>query len=112
MLDDLSDQAPPASSLDCSDTTKPWPTPPIPPNRMAYQEWLLISAASIFQCECLPDPPILTLEALPVKGLVVYGARCGTHEFYASWDESSGPFAGWTGKMLANTITGPGTGRS
>jgi hypothetical protein len=67
----------------------------MPPDQMAYQEWLLTAATTIFQCESLPDSPIFTLEAPAVKGFVVYGARCGTSRFYAAWVESSGTFIGW-----------------
>jgi hypothetical protein len=67
----------------------------MPPNQMAYQEWLLTATDTIFGCESLPDSPIFTLDAPAVKGLVVYGARCGTARFYAAWVETTGTFIGW-----------------
>ena len=30
-----------------------------------------------------------------MKGLVIYGARCGSLKFYAAWVEWSGTFIGW-----------------
>jgi hypothetical protein len=35
------------------------------------------------------------LDAPAVKGLVIYGARCGTLKFFAAWVEWSGTFIGW-----------------
>jgi len=40
---------------------------------------------TIFHCESFPDSPIFTLDAPVVKGLVIYGARCGSLMFYAAW---------------------------
>ena len=59
------------------------------------QEWLHSAASTIFQCGRLPDSPIVTLDTPIVKGLVIYGARCGTVKFYAAWVEWSGIFLGW-----------------
>jgi hypothetical protein len=67
----------------------------MPQNQIAYQEWLLTVASSIFQCNSFPDSPIFSLGAPAVKGLVIYAARCGTLKFYAAWVEWSGTFIGW-----------------
>jgi len=50
---------------------------------------------TIFQIECFPDSPIFTLDAPAVKGLVIYGARCGALKFYAAWVGWTGIFLGW-----------------
>jgi hypothetical protein len=50
---------------------------------------------TIFHCESFPDSPIFTLDAPAVKGIVIYGARCGTMKFYVAWVEWSGTFVGW-----------------
>ena len=94
-MEPLSGQEPDNHAITLPDPSSPWPTPPMPPDQTAFQEWLLTAAAAIYRCESLPDSPIFTVEAPAVKGLVVYGARCGTIKFYAAWVEWSGTFAGW-----------------
>ena len=95
-MEDLSDQAPPASSFERPETPdRPWPIPPIPIDQLDFQEWIHVAAASIFGCDGLPDWPIVTVDAPKVKGLIIYAARCGTFKFYAAWVESTGTFIGW-----------------
>jgi hypothetical protein len=94
-MEPLSGQALNDDAINLPEPSSPWPTPRMPENQIVYQEWLLTAAATIFQCESLPDSPIFTLEAPAVKGLVVYGARCGTIKVYAAWVETTGTFAGW-----------------
>ena len=92
-MEDLSDQAPPASSFERVETPdRPWPIPPMPADQLDFQEWLHVAAASIFGCDGLPDWPIVTMDAPMVKGLIIYAARCGTFKFYAAWVEWSGTF--------------------
>jgi hypothetical protein len=94
-MEPLSGQALDDNAISLSEPSSPWLTPPMPPNQMAYQEWLLTAATSIFRCECLPDSPLFTLDAPSVKGLVIYAARCGSVKFYAAWVETTGTFVGW-----------------
>jgi len=96
MLEDLSAQAPPASSLDWPETPeRPWPTPPMPVDQLDFQEWLRDASTSIFGCDGLPDWPVISLDAPKVKGIIIYAARCGTFKFYTAWVEWSGTFIGW-----------------
>ena len=96
IMEDLSDQAPPASSFERVETPdRPWPIPPMPYDQLDFQEWIRVAAASIFGCDGLPDWPIVTMDAPKVNGLMIYAAQCGTFKFYAAWVEWSGTFIGW-----------------
>ena len=96
ILEDLSDQAPPASSFERPETPdRSWPIPPMPIDQLDFQEWLRVAAASIFGCDGLPDWPIVTVDAPKVNGFIIYAAQCWTFKFYAAWVEWSGTFIGW-----------------
>jgi hypothetical protein len=96
IMEDLSDQAPPACSFERPETTdRPWPIPPMPIDQLDFQEWIRVAVASIFGYDGLPDWPIVTSDAPKVEGLIIYAALCGTFKFYAAWVESTGTFIGW-----------------
>jgi hypothetical protein len=66
-----------------------------PANEACFHEWVRTTYRSIFGCEKQPDGLMITIDAPIVKGLTIYGIKCGKTKFYGAWVEWSGTFIGW-----------------
>ena len=67
----------------------------MPPNQAAYHEWVHAVYRRVFRSETCPEGPMIPVEAPTVKGLTVYGAKCGESRYFGAWIERSGVFIGW-----------------
>ena len=70
-----------------------------PSNQAAFHEWVLAVYRRVFHSETRPEGPMFPLETPAVKGLTIYGVKCGETRFYGAWIERSGVFVGWTKKL-------------
>ena len=66
-----------------------------PANQAAFHEWVLAVYWRVFHSETRPDGPMLPLETPAVRGLTIYGVKCGETRFFGAWIERSGVFIGW-----------------
>jgi len=66
-----------------------------PANQAAFHEWVLATHRRVFLSEPRPDGPMLPLDAPAVKGLTIYGVKCGETRYFGAWIERSGVFIGW-----------------
>jgi hypothetical protein len=66
-----------------------------PANQAAYHEWILAVYRRVFHSETRHEGPMLPLETPAVRGLTIYGVKCGETRFYGAWIERSGVFIGW-----------------
>jgi len=66
-----------------------------PANQAAFHEWVQAVHQRVFRSETRPDGPMIPVEAPAVKGLTVYGVKCGESRYFGAWIERSGVFIGW-----------------
>ena len=66
-----------------------------PANQAAFHKWVGGIFRRVFRGETRPEGLMLPVDTAPVKGLTVYGAKCGETTFYGAWMARLGVFVGW-----------------
>jgi len=85
----------PSSHPSFTNSIPDWPHYEKPKNQAAFHVWAQAMFLRVFRIERMIEGPMVPIDTIVVKGLMVYAVKNGNTRFYGAWTELGDIFVGW-----------------